>query len=273
MKRLSWLCATLLLLVGCNGQANEELEQQEEDEVVIEEAEEDNEQIEEESELTEESIVAVEGEQEEPEPVYEINENSAVVPIDEADEQVVLLTIDDAPDQRAVEMAETLREMNAEAIFFVNGHFILDQEGEEKLKAIYDMGFEIGNHTMSHPDLTEISAEQTREEIIELNDRIEDIIGERPRFFRAPYGKYSDLSKEIIEEEAMTFMNWTYGYDWESEYQSADSLADIMVNTELLANGGNLLMHDRDWTADALQDIVNGLREKGYHFVDPREIK
>src|SRR5690625_7105152 len=62
----------------------------------------------------------------------------------------------------------------------------------------------------------------------------------------------------------MTYMNWTYGYDWEAEYMSEEAIADIMINTELLNPGANLLMHDREWTKDALADIVQGLRDKGY---------
>ena len=51
-------------------------------------------------------------------------------------------------------------------------------------------------------------------------------------------------------------------------------LADIMVNTELLTVMALiLLMHDREWTAEALQDIVEGLRAKGYDFIDPATIQ
>lgn len=70
----------------------------------------------------------------------------------------------------------------------------------------------------------------------------------------------------------MKLMNWTYGYDWESEYQDATALADIMVNTEYLNHGANLLMHDRAWTRDASAQIVEGLRDKGYALVDPETI-
>ena len=71
----------------------------------------------------------------------------------------------------------------------------------------------------------------------------------------------------------MLLMNWSYGYDWEKQYMEAAALADIMVNTELLRDGANLLMHDREWTADALKDIVEGLRAKGYELIDPATIK
>ncbi|SDN23517.1 polysaccharide deacetylase family protein [Alkalicoccus daliensis] len=213
-------------------------------------------------------------EEEEPaEAQYEIRDDSSIGPISDAEESVVLLTIDDAPDNHGVEMAEALRELDAEAIFFVNGHFIQSEEGQEQLQEIYDLGFEIGNHTMSHPNLSEISEEETYEEIVGLNDLIEDIIGERPRFFRAPFGVNSEYSDQIMEEENMQRMNWSYGYDYFEEYMEAEALAEIMVETDQLRDGANLLMHDRSFTLEALEDIVEGLRDKGYEFVDPALIE
>src|SRR5690625_7466328 len=67
---------------------------------------------------------------------YEINELFSIVPIDGANEKVVLLTIDDAPDDHALEMAQELKEMDANAIFFVNGHFLESKEEKETLKEI-----------------------------------------------------------------------------------------------------------------------------------------
>lgn len=71
----------------------------------------------------------------------------------------------------------------------------------------------------------------------------------------------------------MLLMNWTYGYDWEKEYMSKEELVNIMVNTPLLTNGSNLLMHDREWTNDALEEIIKGLKQKDYKIVDPARIK
>ena len=41
-------------------------------------------------------------------------------------------------------------------------------------------------------------------------------------------------------------MNWTYGYDSEKQYMDEAALVAIMLNTALLGNGGNQLMHDRE---------------------------
>lgn len=212
----------------------------------------------------------VEANEEEPVPAYQLQKNWNLKPIDSSDnEQVALLTIDDAPDKHALEMAKTLKELDAEAIFFVNGHFLDTDEEKEILKEIYDMGFEIGNHTYSHQALPEVDENSQEEEILKLNDLVEEITGERPKFFRAPFGMNTDFSRELVKRENMLLMNWTYGYDWEQQYMSKEAIADIMVNTELLTNGANLLMHDREWTAEGLGAIVEGLRKKGYEILDP----
>ena len=207
-------------------------------------------------------------------PQYELTEgNWTFKPISSAPSKVVLLTIDDAPDKRSLEMAKTLKVLNAPAIFFVNGHFIDTDEEKAILKEIYDMGFFIGNHTQTHANLKQLSEEEQRAEIMTVNETIEEVIGEKPKFFRAPFGVNTDFSRNLVKSEGMLLMNWTYGYDWEKNYQDANALADIMVNTEYLTDGANLLMHDRVWTAAALKQIVEGLRTKGYEMIDPATIK
>jgi peptidoglycan/xylan/chitin deacetylase (PgdA/CDA1 family) len=216
---------------------------------------------------------------------YQVSDDWSIVPLEEGtNEKVVLLTIDDAPDQYALDMAKTLNELDAGAIFFVNGHFIDTPEEAEVLKQIHDMGFVIGNHTYNHVNLKTIEgdASQQREEIVGLNNRIEEIIGEKPKFFRAPHGVNTDESKKIVQEENMVLMNWSYGYDYFEPYFDKDKLVTAMVTGEgpevdvpysLLKNGANLLMHDRKWTNEALKEIVLGFREKGYEILDPHLIE
>jgi peptidoglycan/xylan/chitin deacetylase (PgdA/CDA1 family) len=208
------------------------------------------------------------------EPQYRINPKTAnVEPIADAEKKVVLLTIDDAPDKYSLEMAKTLKELGVEAIFFVNGHFIDSDKEKEVLKQIYDMGFPIGNHTWNHKKLPDLTEEQQKKEIVELSDEIENITGERPKFYRAPHGLNTDYSRQVVADEKMVLMNWSYGYDYFKEYMEKDALTDIMLNTNLLGSGANLLMHDREWTNAALKDIVVGLQEKGFTIVDPALIE
>ncbi|MDE5413134.1 polysaccharide deacetylase family protein [Alkalihalobacterium chitinilyticum] len=278
------LCSFLIILAGCNSESTEKEHAsiEEDAENIVEEAGTGDQSVTEEKLDVEPENSSETGEMEQVDqieevvvPQYTLNEtNFLIQPKKEGvNEKVVLLTIDDAPDQFGAEMAQILYDLDANAIFFVNGIFINKNDGKEQLKKIHELGFEIGNHTMSHKKLSELSAEEQRKEIVELNDLIEEIIGERPRFFRAPYGVNTDISKQVVEEEGMQWMNWTYGYDYFQQYTNAEALADIMVNAPELMNGANLLMHDRKWTKEALADIVTGLRNKGYEIVDPKKIQ
>lgn len=273
LKKTTWtiLAALMLVLSACGVSEEKPATQKESEETT---GGTNEEKVEVTQDIIEEDPVEEDPVEENQEPLYELNEaNWTFQPIGDASPKAVLLTIDDSPDKFAVEMAKTLKELNAPAIFFVNGHFLETDEGKANLKAIYDMGFEIGNHTQTHANLKEISEDQQQEEILKVNETVESVIGEKPKFFRAPFGVNTDFSKSLVKSEGMLLMNWTYGYDWEKQYMDAASLTDIMLNTEYLTDGANLLMHDRKWTAEALSDIVEGFRAKGYELIDPHTIK
>ncbi len=290
------LLGILLILGACSDNMNDENEVAEGEEANTEETSTD--QTEKENEGEEEPPVTEDNEdnktqdeknieeeavQEITEPLYKIDDNWNVVPLDEGtNEKVVLLTIDDAPEKYALEMAQTLKKLEAPAIFFVNGHFLETDEKKEQLRQIHEMGFAIGNHTYHHQKLSDVDEETQKQEIMELNDLIEEITGQKPKFFRAPHGENTDYATSLVEEEGMLLMNWTYGYDYFEPYMDAEKLKEAMISGEapeieisysLLKPGANLLMHDREWTAAALEDIVKGLRDKGYEFVDPMTLQ
>lgn len=268
---LSTVLISTLLLSACQDDAassNEDTSAVDETTEEVETTEED---------ATEEEVVEEEVEEEEDLAYqYEINPNIfSVEPIDgetTEDEKLVLLTFDDAPYGNSLEIAEALEERGVNAIFFVNSMYMEDEEGKAAIQDLHERGFEIANHTHTHAKLDDYSEENQREEIITTNDIVEEATGERPRFFRAPHGIMTEYSKQVVAEEGMTWMNWSFGYDWEVQYQDADALADITLNTELLGNGANILMHDREWTAAAVPTIVDGLIEQGFTIVDPKLI-
>lgn len=116
---------------------------------------------EEKSEKSEEA--AAEASADEPkEAQYQITGNWSFEPINDAEPKVALLTIDDAPDKHGLEMAKTLKAADAPTIFFVNGHFIDSEEGKEELRKIHELGFPIGNHTMTHASLPDLSQEEQK---------------------------------------------------------------------------------------------------------------
>ncbi|RUQ30619.1 polysaccharide deacetylase family protein [Peribacillus cavernae] len=268
-----------LFLAGCGGELvtpkDESKGEQEEATETKTETKKTEEKIKERSEVHNQAESKTEASETEPAvknstPQYRLNPaNWSFKPISNANPKVVLLTFDDAPDKHALQIAKTLKEHGVKAIFFVNGHFLESEAEKAVLKQIYDMGFPIGNHTYSHAALKDLTEKEQYNEIVKLNDMVESITGERPKFFRAPFGMNTEFSKKLVAQEKMLLMNWTYGYDWENEYQNKEALTKIMLNSPYLSNGANLLMHDRAWTSAALSDIITGLQDKGFKMLDP----
>jgi peptidoglycan/xylan/chitin deacetylase (PgdA/CDA1 family) len=184
------------------------------------------------------------------------------------EEKIVLLTFDDTPTAKATDqILDTLDKYNAKALFFVNGHYA--EPNLDTLLDIKNRGHLIGNHTWWHVFLRKEDPETVRNEIVGLSDFLEEHLGERPKYFRPPFGQNSDVSLEVIKEEGMQTMNWSNGsLDW--ELKTPEAIAEQVLSN--IKNGDNILFHDKQSTADALDHILGELTKQGYQFVLPTEV-
>lgn len=273
------LIATLfLMLAACSNDSNVQDDQQPDPTPIVDIVDGEQEQTDSETptdEEDEEDIAPDEGEIEDEETieiVYYMNSNYDIKPIDEGtEERVVLLTFDDGPkDEDMVNtMLDVLDKHDAKAIFFVNGHRVV--QNPELLVEIHERGQIIGNHSWQHLNLTEQTDEKIDEEIEEVQRIVEETIGEKPLFFRPPYGAANDYVREKVAEEGMLYMNWSNGsLDWDAEYRTTEAILGSIL--EQLRPGSNILMHELEWTVEALDTILTTLTEEGYTFVDPRAI-
>ncbi|MER2147285.1 MAG: polysaccharide deacetylase family protein [Aerococcus urinaeequi] len=283
LKRLPVLLLTGLLLAGCAGNEQENGDGSQEQSTSSESSEASTNNGSEDAEITDQDEDTNEETDNQVANYYIDPETSSVMPANEdANPNVVLATVDDVPRKlpetptSSVEEAQAMANRGIYGIFFVNGMYLQGEDGEEgrqALKEIADMGHVIGNHTLTHYSLDQVPDEETlRHEIIGNQDIIEEVIGYRPKFFRPPHGIEIPELEGILEEENMVAMNWSYGFDWDENYSDPATLADVMVNTEFLSPGANLLMHDLTWTNEAMPAILDGIQAKGYEFVDARDI-
>lgn len=283
LKRIPVLLLTGLLLAGCAGNEQENGDGFQEQATSSESSEASTNNGSEDAEITDQDENNNEDTDNQVANYYIDPEISSVLPANEdANPNVVLATVDDVPRKlpetptSSVEEAQAMADRGIYGIFFVNGMYLQGEDGEEgrqALKEIADMGHVIGNHTLTHYSLDQVPDEETlRHEIIGNQDIIEEVIGCRPQFFRPPHGIEIPELEGILEEENMVSMNWSYGFDWDENYSNPAVLADVMVNTEFLSPGANLLMHDLTWTNEAMPAILDGIQAKGYEFVDARDI-
>lgn len=207
-------------------------------------------------------------------PQYHMNKVFNIVPNDKGtEEKIVLLTFDDGPkDEKMINsLIDTLDKHDAKAIFFVNGYRV--KQNPDLLKLIHDRGQIIGNHSWDHIDLKKESQVEAKKQIEDVQKIVMDTIGEKPKFFRPPFGSAGDHVKKIASDNNLLFMTWSNGsLDWESKSKNNP---EAVINNVMdqLHPGSNILMHELPWTVEALDKLLTKLEKKGYHFVDPQNIE
>lgn len=108
----------------------------------------------------------------------------------------IFFSIDDGhPDDLFI--AEWLLKNNFPAIFYIP---INNCEGRKVMSKkeikMLSKNFEIGAHTLTHPDLLNISLKQAKKELVESKKILEDILGKEVLSFAPPKGHYN---KEIVD--------------------------------------------------------------------------
>ncbi|MGN7383197.1 polysaccharide deacetylase family protein [Paenibacillus sp. SAFN-117] len=162
-------------------------------------------------------------------------------------------------------MLQTLKDNDVKANYFLAGYNV--KKHPDFLKRLVEDGHLVGNHTMTHKDLTTLTDEQVKQDLEEYERMYEEITGEPiPRFFRFPYGKYSMHLLDLVSGMDYSSVFWSTAMrDWEPRENGAeDPYNDIMNN---LHDGNIILMHQgSEENIEALDRIIKAIKEEGYEF-------
>lgn len=192
----------------------------------------------------------------------------------------MILTFDDGPDEKYTPaILKVLKEENVPATFFVIG-----QNAENNIpiiKELYKEGYELGNHTFTHPNLAEVSLKRQRLELNATRRLIECVTGHSTVLFRPPFNADSEpQSYAEIEPVAMSKKDNYLAIgesidprDWEKGI-SADTIFQRVVDQQNL--GSIILLHDaggdRSQTIKALPRIIHYFKNKGYKFINVSDL-
>lgn len=185
----------------------------------------------------------------------------------------VALTYDDGPHQEwTPKMIELLKSKNVKATFFLLGQEIM--RFPELAKSIADNGFEVGNHTLNHPDFSKaiMSTEKIREQLSETNKLIAEHATQQPvRVMRPPYGSSPNKLEPVLLELNLQNVCWSIDTEeWKKGVESKQMVDNIMKN---LSDGSIILMHDRyQKTYDTTVEVIDKIRAEGYEFVTMSEM-
>jgi peptidoglycan-N-acetylmuramic acid deacetylase len=181
--------------------------------------------------------------------------------------KVIYLTFDEGYENGCTaKILDTLKENDVKAAFFVTKSYIQDQP--ELIKRMVDEGHIVGNHSVSHPDMTTLSDEKIKEEIEGCAQYFEEVTGEEmPKFFRPPAGAYSIRTLEKTNELGYKTIFWSFAYkDWLVDEQPGEQAAYSMAMNNS-HNGSIMLLHAVSQSnTDALDRIIKDLKAEGYSF-------
>jgi peptidoglycan/xylan/chitin deacetylase (PgdA/CDA1 family) len=102
-------------------------------------------------------------------------------------QKVVAITFDDGPNPiYTAQVLDIFREAEGKATFFMIGEQM--DKYPEMVKKVVEQGHEIGNHTYTHPKLSQLSPAECLEEIEQTEKIMQELVGQKPVVFR-PAGR------------------------------------------------------------------------------------
>ena len=189
----------------------------------------------------------------------------------------IALTYDDGPnDPHTLKLLDVLAKHCVQATFFMIGRYV--QQRPDIARAVVQAGHVIGNHTFTHPLLIFKSGAQTRTELVDCRQALDDAIGKHSNLFRPPFGGRRPATIRIARELGLQTVMWNVtGYDW-----NAPPAAVIEKKVARQMRGGDvILLHDgghralgadRAQTVIATDNLIQRYKDEGYEFVTVEEM-
>lgn len=180
---------------------------------------------------------------------------------------MVALTFDDGPNGTATpKILDTLERYNVVATFFDLGTCM--EKYPNITKREEQIGCEVGTHTYSHQNLNKLSAEEIQNDISNASMVYEKTLGHKLYLVRPPYGNANSTVRRNLK---YPLIGWDIdSLDW--KFRNKDKILS-KINEISNYDGRIILMHSiYDATAEAVEELVPQLLEKGYQLVTVSEM-
>ena len=103
-------------------------------------------------------------------------------------------------------LLQILEENDVKTTFFMCGYWV--DKYPEEVKKIAEAGHDLGNHSATHPHMSQLSKEQIKEELITTGNKIEELTGDKGELSRPPFGEYTNDVISAAEECGYYTIQW-----------------------------------------------------------------
>lgn len=140
----------------------------------------------------------------------------------------------------------------------------------EAVKKISEAGHEIGNHSLTHPHVVNITYEQNVEQIVKCSEKIKAITGKDVTLYRGPYGEYNNTVIKAARDNNHEVIQWSLDTLDYNDLTGDEMWARI---GDKLEAGSIILMHNgTKHTAESLDMLIKNIKQKGYQIVPVSEL-
>ncbi len=184
----------------------------------------------------------------------------------ETDKKQISLSFDAAwGNEDTSKILEILKKHDVHVTFFMTGGWV--ESYPDDVKAIAAAGHDLGNHSENHKHMTELSEAECKDELMKVHQKVKDLTGVDMCLFRPPYGDYDNKVVNVARENGYFPIQWDVdSLDWKN--YGVENIQNTVLNHKHLGNGSIILCHNgAKFTAEALDGLITGLKEKGYEFV------
>ncbi|MEG2310697.1 MAG: polysaccharide deacetylase family protein [Clostridia bacterium] len=165
------------------------------------------------------------------------------------------------------DILDALKKHNAKATFFVVSTFM--KSSPDLIKRMVSEGHIIGNHTMTHPNMSKMSTiEDFKKEILPVETMYKEITGQdMQKFYRPPQGIYNLQNLQMANELGYKTIFWSLAYvDWYVDKQPTKDAAFKKLLPRIHP-GAILLLHSTSKTnSEILDELLTKLEKEGYTF-------
>lgn len=185
----------------------------------------------------------------------------------ETDGKKIALTFDAAWGNSDTQtILDILKKNNVKVTFFMTGGWV--ENYPEDVKAILADGHDLGNHSENHKNMSQISDEEKKEELMKVHEKVRELTGYEMFLFRPPYGDYDNAVVNVAKECGYYAIQWDVdSLDWKD--YGVDSIIRTVTGHKHLGSGSIILCHNgAKFTAQALDTLIKNLKDQGYTF-DP----
>ncbi|WP_344967748.1 polysaccharide deacetylase family protein [Streptosporangium fragile] len=180
----------------------------------------------------------------------------------------VALTFDDGPGPYTRPLLDVLARHRARATFFVLGRMVVD-DGPGTVRRMVAEGHELGNHSWSHPVLSELSRARIRWQLLRTQLVVEQATGVRMTVMRPPYGATDLRVTAESRRQGLAQVLWNVDtLDWRDRKVSV-----VVRRAARIRPGSIVLLHDiHPSTVTAVPRLLRRLAARGYTFVTLSEL-